>query len=132
MCLMTQQFIQHCQHGEFEKLRALLETQTIDVNSQDEGGCTGPHLAIGDRYRNVVNLLIEHNPSFSLRDNTGYCSLHWAVLAGEQYYLDLVWEHFQEIESPDNSNYRPIHLAIIHKQLTSLHWLMERGANLNP
>ena len=54
------------------------------------------------------------------------------MLAGEQYYLDLVWEHFQEIESPDNSNYRPIHLAIIHKQLTSLHWLMERGANLNP
>lgn len=63
---MKELFLKHCYYGELEKLQELLSKYTIDVNVQDEDGCTGLHLAISERYREIVKQLLQYNPDFRI------------------------------------------------------------------
>ena len=128
---MKDEFLKYCYYGELEKLQELLRTNPIEVNVQDEDGCTGLHLAIGERYREIVKQLIHYNPDFSIKDNEGYSAIHWAILSGETYFLDLVYKHIENLQDPDNSGYFPIHLCVVHREKRSLEWVLEKGADPN-
>ncbi len=69
---MEDRFLQYCYHGELENLQELFRSKAVDVDVQDEDGCTGLHLAIGERYRDIVKLLLRHKPDFGIKNNEGH------------------------------------------------------------
>ena len=54
--------------GHEQAVAALLDDANIDVNAQDDNGATAMHHAATNGYVGIVELLLEHNASSSIRD----------------------------------------------------------------
>ena len=54
--------------GHEQAVAALLSDANIDVNAQDDNGATAMHHAATNGYAGIVELLLEHNASSSIRD----------------------------------------------------------------
>ena len=128
---LNETFLKYCEYGEFEKLNSLLELHDLDINCPDADGCTGLHLAIGEKYREIVDLLIKKHADFHIKDNDGYSALHWAIFSDDEHFLDLVYQHNQNLEDQDKGGNRPIHISITHEAKRSLKWLIEKGVDID-
>ena len=100
------------QEGNFDSVKALLDSQTNVVNSSDNKGLTALHLACLNGHLDVVNILIERGANVDAVDNDGTTPILYAVM---ENYLDIVLmlaENGCNMNVSDEDGNTPLHWAV--------------------
>ena len=80
----------------------------------------------------LVNLLLSAKSDVNSRDNDGRTALHAASrrLEGTRH-MDLLISHGADVDIQDNLGYRPLHDSVCSNVAASMHFLLDKGANIN-
>ena len=76
----------------------------------------------------AVKLLIEKGVDPSLKDNSGWNSLHFAALGGDIGIISLIHTRMPDIESLNGKGATPLLVAAYSGKLHAVKWFLERGA----
>ncbi|KAH7104293.1 ankyrin [Auriculariales sp. MPI-PUGE-AT-0066] len=80
-----------CVHaGDINRLRGLLESGTVDVNSKDEYGFTPLHLAADRGLEPAARLLLDHKADPLVQDPDGETALSLATVSGYDSIVQLL------------------------------------------
>lgn len=105
----------------------------------DESDGTDDESEEGDVER-VLQILLEHDANFNLRDMKGYTALHLAAGERDSLVVELLLQRGAEVNVVDNHGQRPLHLAIDEPGKTgfdfywkddgepAVHMLLDHGA----
>lgn len=96
-----QVFYHSCLIGDIERVQYLLShnsSSSIDLNRQNSEGLTLLHFACSNNCYALVQLLIEYNADYNLRDHLGRSCLHYASMKGHRAIINLL------LRSIDQSN----------------------------
>jgi hypothetical protein len=101
-------------YGDLEMAQVLLE-YGVDVNAQNDAGCTPLDFASRDGHRNdsrVVQLLIDHGADPNTRaSRSGFTPLHRASENGRIEVVRLLIEHGANVEMQDKYGRTPLNVA---------------------
>ena len=80
----------------------------------------------------LVNLLLSAKSDVNSRDDDGRTALHAASrrLEGTRH-MDLLISHGADVDIQDNLGYRPLHDSVCSNEAASMHFLLDKGANIN-
>ena len=87
-----------CYHGDISRVQGLLK-EKVDVNYQDENGCTALHIATAQGQNAICGCLLENGAKKCLRDANGKTALHNAAIAGNTRAISLLLRHKKDFIS---------------------------------
>ena len=87
-----------CYHGDVSGVQGLLK-EKVDVNYQDENGCTALHIATAQGQNAICGYLLENGAKKCLRDANGRTALHNAAIAGNTRAISLLLRHKKDFMS---------------------------------
>ena len=87
-----------CYHGDVSRVQGLLK-EKVDVNYQDENGCTALHIAAAQEQNAICGYLLENGAKKCLRNAKGRTALHNAAIAGNTRTISLLLRHKKDFIS---------------------------------
>lgn len=112
-----------CAYGDFDKLRAFIESDPQLVNKPDEQGYYPLQWAALNNRVSETNFLLSHGASVNLTDGTGQTALHWAAVRGSLPVIEALLRHNADFEARDNRGYTACHVAAQYGQTAVLYHL---------
>ena len=107
-------FCELCRDGDIEGVQAEIDNGA-NVNEENDSGCTGLMMALGNSHNNVVQLLLNH-PQIDVNkvDRRGACALHYAVEGDNHEGMAalLARQDLTTINQRDNEGLTPIMKAV--------------------
>lgn len=89
---------------------------------------TGLHLAAYFGLRESVAALIEKQPNFDSKDNSGRTALQWAAVSGCEAVVELLLEKRADLDSQDKDDRTALHWAAESGHETVVELLLKNGA----
>jgi ankyrin repeat protein len=98
---------QGSRNGHLEISRILLE-RNVEVNSQDDHGCTPLLIATENGHRDVARLLLDHNADVRVATTNGNTPLHFAASMDTSKFARILLERNAEVDSRNNHGLTPL------------------------
>jgi ankyrin repeat protein len=111
------------QHGDVQKIKALLNDNPALVFSKDNYGNTPLHDAALNGHKDVAELLVAHGADVNAKNNNGSTPLHLAAsYKGHKDVAELLLANKAKVNAEDNKGQTPLHLAAAygHKEVAQL------------
>ena len=87
-------FLNACRNGQKSIVQIFLQKGGINVNKRDAEGNTPLHYACLKGFRDIVNMLLEHDADVSVANNCAETPLHAAARSGNKEIIgkaDTIW-----------------------------------------
>ena len=144
------------QKGEARLLKALLATQTLNINYQDHHGNTPLHLAMQTEQSDIAQILINYQASIAIENHNGKAPvdysnmahllannqlnsnrksaqgirrIHQAIKSNDATLLEELIHNGAEIDAPLQNGDTPLHCAAESQNIEAITQLIEHGAN---
>ena len=102
-------------------ITALLYSNTVHVNRQDEKGRTALHWTCINGYSDIIATLLQFNADPTRRDNEGKTPLHHAIINRHSTVITaLLQSDAVNVNTRDNKGQTALHCACIHKQHSNI------------
>lgn len=107
--------IQASSYGSLSCVEYILSNKlTIDINKQNDSGCTALMKAIckkSEVHLKIISLLLNYNAKTNIMNNWGRQALHIGCFIGNIKGVKLLLEYTSNISSVDITNKTPLHYA---------------------
>lgn len=100
-------------------VQEMLDSNTYDVNSQDDKQRTCLHIASSRGYIELVKMLLENGANPNIRDCVNNLPIHLAIISSHVQVVTVLLEAGTDIQSLDLNGKNVLHLAG-----TRLRWLL--------
>ena len=78
----------------------------------------------------AVQWLLEKGATVTIKDNSGWNTLHHAAQGGETDVISLIHTHLPNIESKTGDGYTPLMVAALAGKLHAVQWFLKKGATV--
>jgi palmitoyltransferase len=112
-----------CAYGDFDKLKAFIETDPSCVNQPDEQGYFPLQWAALNNRVVETNYLLNQGAAVNARDSTGQTALHWAAVRGSLPCIETLLRNTADPAVADNRGYTACHVAAQYGQTAVLYHL---------
>ncbi|EFA85460.1 hypothetical protein PPL_01417 [Heterostelium album PN500] len=124
-----------CYSGDVGMVESLLDN--IDIQSRDNVGATGLHIATERAHLRLVQYLCQNVEELvDLKDNRGLTAFHYAAMDGDQRIANIFIDHYKAInpkliDAQDHSGMSALHWAAALGRHNIANKLISAGANIN-
>ncbi len=104
---MKNRLIQAVENGDIESVKSILNdnSNTIDINKQDEFGDTALFKSLEKKHYEIAKLLIAHGADVNIADNFNYeAPLHLAAYFGNFEIIKMLLEHGADVNIKNDEN----------------------------
>ncbi|KAE8574067.1 Putative ankyrin [Halyomorpha halys] len=102
----------------------------VDLDSQDNNGCTTLMIASKNSMADIVKLLLHNGANPKIKDNDGRTPLHYAAEGGCVEAVSILLDIGGKVGEMDSSGRTPSFFAAVKNKPAVLQLLAERGADL--
>jgi len=120
-------FVQACQAGEFEIVKAMVERTQVDMEARDRDRMTPLHWAARYGHLSVVQYLCEQGADNEARNMYHNIPLHWAARYGHLPAVQYLCEQGADMEVRNRDCMTPLHWAARYGHLPVMQCLCEQG-----
>jgi hypothetical protein len=122
------------QYGQFEKVKAFLESGEVDVNLK-QPYYTPMHHAVMHGDVKIVQLILEHGGDVEQVCESGWTALHHAVLSPPRIktcrcIVRALLLHGSNVNKKGRHGRTPIHCAVLYGSSALVRMLLDNGANV--
>ncbi|UJR23383.1 hypothetical protein I4U23_026391 [Adineta vaga] len=124
--------VQAVQYNELERIKEILESGKVDVNTPDAEGCYLLHWAAINNHVEIMRYLIAKGAEVDAKGgDLKSTPLHWACRQGCIEAFFLLVDNQADIQSTDINSIQPIHLASQYGQIKILAYLLGSGVDVD-
>ncbi|CAF1379307.1 unnamed protein product [Rotaria magnacalcarata] len=124
--------VQAVQYNEIERVKQLIESGQVDVNTPDQEGCYLLHWAAINNHIELIRYLIAKGATVDLiGGDLKSTPLHWACRQGCTEAFFLLVDNGAAIKSADVNGVQPIHIAAQYGQIKILAYLLGSGVDVD-
>ncbi len=102
------------EHGDLEKVKALLRENPDLVFGKTTNGATPLHSAAANGHKDVVEFLLANKADIDAVTNDGSTALHFAAANGHKDVVDFLLANKADIDAKDNHGKTPMQIAEIY------------------
>jgi ankyrin repeat protein len=114
--------------GAVRRVQVLLRPREVDVDAEDERGCTALIHASAAGQTESARLLLDKGASVNSADVHGWRVLHFASVAGHASVARLLLDGDAEVDEGERTD-QPLHLACEHGHQRVVEMLLDAGAD---
>lgn len=111
-----------------EAIRELLDSG-VDIDTQDDNGCTPLHDAAYKGLEDTVFLLLEFSPDVNKKNGYGSTPLHFAAFTGQCIAASALIRAGASLEAKNEDGWTPLHYAAWMGNRDMVDFLLEHGAD---
>lgn len=126
---IVQQFFDAAIHDNPEKIRDLLLTHKVNINTQDSAGKTALSWAAYNKDNKALQELLRHHPDINLANKHLWTPLKKAASSGNEGAVRLLIDAGADVNRADDEGYTPLMNA--HENYTITQMLIKAGAQVN-
>ncbi|CAF0787998.1 unnamed protein product [Adineta ricciae] len=124
--------VQAVQYNELERLKEIIESGQMDVNTPDIEGCYLLHWAAINNHCQIMRYLIAKGAAIDVQGgDLKSTPLHWACRQGCTEAFFLLVDNRASIDSTDIHDIQPVHLAAQYGQIKILAYLLGSGVDVD-
>lgn len=101
----------------------------INVNKRDAEGNTPLHYACLKGFRDIVNMLLEHDADVSVANNCAETPLHTAARSGNKEIIGKLIQYGADQDATDKDGRTPLICLLDNKRTDAALFLIEQGAD---
>ena len=118
--------------GDIEKLKKCLQ-DGIDINSQEDFGCTALHAAANSDKKDIVEFLISKGANVDAKDALGVTPLYYAVMHNYEGIADVLLANGADVntKNKDKGDFTLLNYALYDYDKKAIDLLITKGANVN-
>uniref|UniRef100_A0A8C9VE50 Euchromatic histone-lysine N-methyltransferase 1b n=1 Tax=Scleropages formosus TaxID=113540 RepID=A0A8C9VE50_SCLFO len=117
--------------GHYDIVKHLLDTESIDINCQDDGGWTAMIWATEYKHVDEVKLLLSRGADINIRDKEENICLHWAAFSGCVDIAEILLGSRCDLHAVNIHGDSPLHIAARENRLDCVMLFLARGADVN-
>ncbi len=122
-------FLNACRNGQKSIVQIFLQKGGIHVNKRDAEGNTPLHYACLKGFRDIVNMLLEHDADVSVVNNCAETPLHAATRSGNKEIIGKLIQYGAELDATDKYGRTPLICLLDNKRIDAALFLIEQGAD---
>jgi len=114
-------------------MKNILKTN-VNINKENEYGCSPLYLAISNRHEEMALLLLEEGADGGLQDSDGFTPLHYAISNNMVNVAKVILEKKPEVLHLENKyGNQPLWVAVMNGEIPSkfITYLLKNGADKN-
>ena len=122
-------FLNACRNGQKSIVQIFLQKGGINVNKRDAEGNTPLHYACLKGFRDIVNMLLEHDADVSVANNCAETPLHTAARSGNKEIIGKLIQYGADQDATDKDGRTPLICLLDNKRTDAALFLIEQGAD---
>ena len=122
-------FLNACRNGQKSIVQIFLQKGGINVNKRDAEGNTPLHYACLKGFRDIVNMLLEHDADVSVANNCAETPLHAAARSGNKEIIGKLIQYGADQDATDKDGRTPLICLLDNKRTDAALFLIEQGAD---
>lgn len=122
-------FLNACRNGQKSIVQIFLQKGGINVNKRDAEGNTPLHYACLKGFRDIVNMLLEHDADVSVANNCAETPLHVAARSGNKEIIGKLIQYGADQDATDKDGRTPLICLLDNKRTDAALFLIEQGAD---
>ncbi|KAI9853467.1 MAG: hypothetical protein M1824_001230 [Vezdaea acicularis] len=119
-----------CQFGLSTVLEELIPSESFDCNKRNNDGTPGLSLAVLQRHKDVVRLLLASGANIEASNDIGDTALHQAAACGDEDMVQLLLLSGANVAALDPRGSTALHMAAAHGHEVVVQLLLTSGANV--
>jgi ankyrin repeat protein len=116
--------------GKLKEIKGLLNLG-VDVNEQDDKGCTALYIAAELGNSKLINLLCAHDADANIHNQYGELPLSIAIRSGNTKSIEILLSCTKNVSKQDRYGNTALHFAVSAGNLSFVKSLLERSALIN-
>lgn len=128
---LIKEFVKNAEYGNFVEVRKAVETQLIDLNSQDKRGLTALHAAAQNGQMEIIRYLLQFKIDINTTSKAKETPLLSALARSHIGIAKLLMENGADVNAVNAKGETPLMLASGNGSLEICQALVEKKANLN-
>ena len=128
---MEEEFIQCCRNGDFKRIKELLDSKAVDIETRTKRGDSPLMIASSNGYIEIVKILLKHGSNIEIE---GGSALLYSLNHFEIFELLLNEGADTEVSFIGGDNWTPLISACsynVNENVKVLNLLLKKGANIN-
>ncbi|KAJ8286759.1 hypothetical protein GJAV_G00042960 [Gymnothorax javanicus] len=121
-------FLRAARSGNLEKALDHIKNG-IDINTANQNGLNGLHLASKEGHVKMVLELLHHGITLETTTKKGNTALHIAALAGQEKVVAELVHYGANVNAQSQKGFSPLYMAAQENHLEVVKFLLENGAN---
>uniref|UniRef100_A0A672PPK8 Ankyrin-1-like n=1 Tax=Sinocyclocheilus grahami TaxID=75366 RepID=A0A672PPK8_SINGR len=124
----TTSFLRAARSGNLEKALDHIKNG-IDINTANQNGLNGLHLASKEGHVKMVLELLHHGIVLETTTKKGNTALHIAALAGQEQVVTELVNYGANVNAQSQKGFTPLYMAAQENHLEVVKFLLDNGAN---
>uniref|UniRef100_A0A671R2J4 Ankyrin-1-like n=1 Tax=Sinocyclocheilus anshuiensis TaxID=1608454 RepID=A0A671R2J4_9TELE len=124
----TTSFLRAARSGNLEKVLDHIKNG-IDINTANQNGLNGLHLASKEGHVKMVLELLHHGIVLETTTKKGNTALHIAALAGQEQVVTELVNYGANVNAQSQKGFTPLYMAAQENHLEVVKFLLDNGAN---
>ncbi|XP_067293745.1 ankyrin-1a isoform X20 [Pseudorasbora parva] len=124
----TTSFLRAARSGNLEKALDHIKNG-IDINTANQNGLNGLHLASKEGHVKMVLELLHHGIVLETATKKGNTALHIAALAGQEQVVTELVNYGANVNAQSQKGFTPLYMAAQENHLEVVKFLLDNGAN---
>ncbi|XP_052412583.1 ankyrin-1a isoform X4 [Carassius gibelio] len=121
-------FLRAARSGNLEKVLDHIKND-IDINTANQNGLNGLHLASKEGHVKMVLELLHHGIVLETSTKKGNTALHIAALAGQEQVVTELVNYGANVNAQSQKGFTPLYMAAQENHLEVVKFLLDNGAN---
>ena len=123
--------LEACKHGYADRVAVLLKSPNVEVNLQNNDGCTALMITSFEGHIEVVRLLLENGAHIDLQDIKGRSALQHASSKGHLHVIQILLENGAQVDLQDENGWSALMHASSKGYVLVVEMLLENGAKID-
>nr|XP_014348106.1 PREDICTED: ankyrin-1 [Latimeria chalumnae] len=124
-------FLRATRSGNLDKALDHLKNNGVDINTCNQNGLNGLHLASKEGHVKMVMELLHNGIILETPTKKGNTALHIAALAGQEQVVKELVNYGANVNAQSQKGFTPLYMAAQENHLEVVKFLLENGANQN-
>lgn len=117
--------------GDIEKVRSILQDESVDLNARANNQATPLLLASSAGHAEIVKLLLDKGADVNAVENKGNTSLHYAIGQEHGGIVKILLSNDADVNIVNNEGSTALYEAVVSVQIEIVKQLLDKGADMN-